>query len=84
MEKMEISNGVLKICRASNIEVALIPDGIHTVGKSYWEELFSSSCKSVKSVVLPKSVKRIYAGFRGQKELSSLEFGGTMEQWKAA
>lgn len=83
MEKMEISNGVLKICRASNIEVALIPDGIHTVGKSYWEELFSSSCKSVKSVVLPKSVKRIYAGFRGQKEISSLEFGGTMEQWKA-
>ena len=83
MEKMEISNGVLKICRASNIEFALIPDGIHTVGKSYWEELFSSSCKSVKSVVLPKSVKRIYAGFRGQKELSSLEFGGTMEQWKA-
>ncbi|BDC97142.1 leucine-rich repeat domain-containing protein [Treponema saccharophilum] len=83
MEKMEISNGVLKICRASNIEVALIPDGIHTVGKSYWEELFSSSCKSVKSVFLPKSVKRIYAGFRGQKELSSLEFGGTMEQWKA-
>lgn len=83
MEKMEISNGVLKICRDPNIEVALIPDGIHTVGKSYWEELFSSSCKSVKSVVLPKSVKRIYAGFRGQKELSSLEFGGTMEQWKA-
>lgn len=82
MEEFEISNGVLKICRASNIEVALIPDGIHTVGKSYWEELFSS-CKSVKSVVLPKSVKRIYAGFRGQKELSSLEFGGTMEQWKA-
>ncbi|MBR6913144.1 MAG: leucine-rich repeat protein [Treponema sp.] len=83
MEKMEISNGVLKICRASNIEVALIPDGIHTVGKSYWEELFSSSCKSVKRVVLPKSVKRIYAGFRGQKELSSLEFGGTMAEWKA-
>ncbi len=82
MEEFEISNGVLKICRDPNIEVALIPDGIHTVGKSYWEKLFSSS-KSVKSVVLPKSVKRIYAGFRGQKELSSLEFGGTMAEWKA-
>jgi len=82
MEEFEISNGVFKKCRDLSIEVTVIPDGIHTVGKSYCEKLFPF-CDSVKSVVLPKSVKRIYTGFSGQKELSSLEFGGTMEQWKA-
>lgn len=82
MENVEISKGVLEGCRDQDIEVAIIPDGIHTVGSSRWERVFPF-CDSIKGIVLPKGVKRIYAGFRGQKELSSLEFGGTMEQWKA-
>lgn len=82
MENVEISKGVLEGCRDQDIEVAIIPDGIHTVGSSRWERVFPF-CDSIKGIVLPKGVKRIYAGFRGQKELSSLEFGGTMEEWKA-
>lgn len=82
MENVEISKGVLEGYRDHDIEVAIIPDGIHTVGSSRWERVFPF-CDSIKGIVLPKGVKRIYAGFRGQKELSSLEFGGTMEQWKA-
>lgn len=82
MEKMEISKSVLEGCRDQDIEVAIIPDGIHTVGSSRWERVFPF-CDSIKGIVLPKGVKRIYAGFRGQKELSSLEFGGTMAEWKA-
>jgi len=82
MENVEISKGVLEGCRDQDIEVAIIPDGIHTVGSSRWERVFPF-CDSIKGIVLPKGVKRIYAGFRGQKELSSLEFGGTMAEWKA-
>ena len=82
MENVEISKGVLEGCRDQDIEVAIIPDGIHTVGSSRWERVFPF-CDSIKGIVLPKGVKRIYAGFRGQKELSSLEFGGTMTEWKA-
>lgn len=82
MENVEISKGVLEGCRDHDIEVAIIPDGIHTVGSSRWERVFPF-CDSIKGIVLPKGVKRIYAGFRGQKELSSLEFGGTMAEWKA-
>lgn len=82
MENVEISKGVLEGCRDRDIEVAIIPDGIHTVGSSRWERVFPF-CDSIKGIVLPKGVKRIYAGFRGQKELFSLEFGGTMAEWKA-
>ena len=82
MENVEISKGVLEGCRDHDIEVVIIPDGIHTVGSSRWERVFPF-CDSIKGIVLPKGVKRIYAGFRGQKELSSLEFGGTMAEWKA-
>ena len=80
MEEFEISIGVLKDCRDPSMEVAVIPDGIHTIGNSRTGCPFPNS---IKSVVLPKSVKRIYAGFCKKKELSSLEFGGTMEEWKA-
>ena len=80
MEEFEISIGVLKDCRDPSMEVAVIPDGIHTIGNSRTGCPFPNS---IKSVVLPKSVKRIYAGFCKKKELTSLEFGGTMEEWKA-
>ena len=82
MENVEISKGVLKVCRDQDIEVAIIPDGIHAIGNIRRKKLFPF-CDSIKGVVLPKSVKRIYTGFCGQKELSSLEFGGTMAEWKA-
>ena len=82
MEKVEISKGVLEVCRDQDIEVAIIPDGIHAIGNIRREKLFPF-CDSVKGVVLPKSVKSIYTGFSGQKQLSSLEFGGTMAEWKA-
>ena len=59
-----------------------IGEGVTKIGESAFKD-----CESLLSVVIPEGVTKIgryaFGGFWGCKSLSSVEFGGTMAQWKA-
>lgn len=68
--KFNIENGVLTGVVDENIEVAVIPEGVETIG----EKAFSK-CKSLKSVSFPNSLKVIEkSAFEHCKNLESVDF----------
>ena len=74
--------GIKVLYCASQRGSVTIPDGVTEIGKYAFNGF--NGCKSLTSVAIPPSVKAIGEdAFFGCSSLESIEFGGTVSQWKA-